>query len=223
MSASRFLFAIFAHPDDEAFGPSGTLILRARAGWKVHIICLTDGAAGGDAATRSKELRRSCELIGATVHQFDFSDGHLNNNNYHAVADKIKSEILEAVGNGEAEVDFMTFEPQGLSGHIDHIVASLVATFVYSHWQDWAPKQARRGELRYFCLCDKQKSEDLDYFVYSPAGYSENDIDETVLVGDILEQKKDVIRSHASQRDHERALNRDNHSLANEHFLLYRH
>lgn len=40
------LLAIFAHPDDESFGPGGTLARYAAAGVDVWLVCATDGAAG---------------------------------------------------------------------------------------------------------------------------------------------------------------------------------
>ena len=42
----KFLFAIFAHPDDEAFGPSGTLVLEAQSGAELHLVTLTPGQNG---------------------------------------------------------------------------------------------------------------------------------------------------------------------------------
>ena len=34
----KIIFGIFAHPDDEAFGPSGTLLLETRSGTELHLI-----------------------------------------------------------------------------------------------------------------------------------------------------------------------------------------
>jgi LmbE family N-acetylglucosaminyl deacetylase len=40
------LLAVFAHPDDESFGPGGTLARYARSGVNVWLVCATDGDAG---------------------------------------------------------------------------------------------------------------------------------------------------------------------------------
>jgi LmbE family N-acetylglucosaminyl deacetylase len=40
------LLAVFAHPDDESFGPGGTLARYAAAGVEVWLVCGTDGDAG---------------------------------------------------------------------------------------------------------------------------------------------------------------------------------
>jgi LmbE family N-acetylglucosaminyl deacetylase len=42
----RVLLGVFAHPDDESFGPGATLAHYARRGVDVHVIIATDGIAG---------------------------------------------------------------------------------------------------------------------------------------------------------------------------------
>lgn len=42
----RTLLAVFAHPDDESFGPGGTLAKYAAEGAAVWLVCATDGNAG---------------------------------------------------------------------------------------------------------------------------------------------------------------------------------
>jgi len=37
------LLAVLAHPDDESFGPGGTLALYASRGVQVHLLCATRG------------------------------------------------------------------------------------------------------------------------------------------------------------------------------------
>jgi LmbE family N-acetylglucosaminyl deacetylase len=50
------LLAIFAHPDDEAFGTGGTISRYARQGVEVTLVCATRGEVGeiaeGSQATR---------------------------------------------------------------------------------------------------------------------------------------------------------------------------
>ncbi len=46
MSRQQTLLGIFAHPDDESFGPGGTLARYAAEGKAVHVIIATDGIAG---------------------------------------------------------------------------------------------------------------------------------------------------------------------------------
>src|ERR671937_2056394 len=69
----KTLLAVFAHPDDETFGPGGTLALYARRGVDVHLLCATRGELGeapsdlrGYASTaemREAELRCASEVL----------------------------------------------------------------------------------------------------------------------------------------------------------------
>ena len=70
----KVIFGIFAHPDDEAFGPAGTLIQEVQNGSELHLITITAGEAGSNpdnyddlGQIRLEEWRRSGELIGATT------------------------------------------------------------------------------------------------------------------------------------------------------------
>src|SRR3989338_7443324 len=125
----KVIVGIFAHPDDEAFGPGGTLTKYAKAS-DVFIICATRGEAGKGggnlAAIREKELKESAKVLGVKkVFYLGFGDGTLSNSSYHLLAQKIESHLKIL------KPDLLiTFEPLGISGHIDHITVSLVTTFV---------------------------------------------------------------------------------------------
>ncbi len=58
-------YLIFSpHPDDETFGMGGTIALAIKEGLEVNVIVVTDGAAGGDVATRRKETHNAALLLG---------------------------------------------------------------------------------------------------------------------------------------------------------------
>jgi len=42
----RRLLAVLVHPDDETFGPGGTLALCARRGVDTYLVCATRGEEG---------------------------------------------------------------------------------------------------------------------------------------------------------------------------------
>ncbi|HEU4830759.1 MAG TPA: PIG-L family deacetylase, partial [Candidatus Saccharimonadales bacterium] len=83
----KIIFGIFAHPDDEAFGPAGTLLLETRAGTELHLVTLTAGDAGTNpdnhtdlGKVRLEEWRKAGQLIGASsMHSLKYKDGQLNN------------------------------------------------------------------------------------------------------------------------------------------------
>lgn len=201
------LVGIFAHPDDESFGPCGTLHLYTKT-HDVYIICATRGDAGQNndlykdnidlALIREQELRDSAEVIGVKeVFFLDYKDGMLCNNIYHDIAgdvqkilDRIKPEIL------------MTYDQSGISGHIDHITMSMVTSFIFE-------KVEYARTLLYFCLNESQRKLINSYFIYVPPGKKRNEIHKRVDVTSILEKKKEAIFKHVTQiKDAERILKR---------------
>lgn len=228
MKRVNVLFAVFAHPDDESFGPSGTLIKLAKDGWDIHLMCATKGEDGGDVANlahiRSTELKKAATIIGAkTLHFLGFKDGQLCAKDYKNISKSINNRVTEIVKKykGPISVNFMTFEPNGVSGHLDHIAVSYTTTYVFTHPHDWQSENVEIGRLAYFCLCKKQKAEELDYFVYSPAGYPMELIEETVDVSDVLDTKRKAIAAHESQ-DFEYILSIEEPLIGHEHFFYYK-
>lgn len=169
-----------------------------------------------------KSLERHVHLSEQFHISFHLWMGGLCNKYYTKIEKSIIEIILRTIGMRKKNIDFLTFEPKGITGHIDHIAVSFITTHIFCTWKSWAPVQAKRGKLHYFCLCDMQKVEDPDYFIYSPKGYPEESIDITFDVSDVLEHKKSIIKAHASQKDHINALALGDHLLSREHFLTYK-
>lgn len=211
--SKRTIVAIFAHPDDEAFGPAGTLIKLAREN-DLYILCATRGEDGGDheklAEIRSGELKKSARLIGAkSVYFLDFIDGTLSNSLYHQLAAKIEKHLKRI----KPEI-IMTYEPQGISGHIDHITVSMVTTYVFT-------RLPFVKTLMYYCLLEENKEQLKDYFIYFPPGYKRKDIDKVVNVEDVWEIKVKAMHQHKSQiSDAQRILNRKEKLPKEEYFKI---
>jgi len=75
------VLAIAAHPDDIEYLMAGTMLQLARRGWDLHYVNLCDGSRGSTtmdrqtcAATRLKEAKKACELLGATFHDPIYPD-----------------------------------------------------------------------------------------------------------------------------------------------------
>lgn len=191
------LVAIFAHPDDEAFGPSGSLALWAKER-DVFLICVTNGDAGqnsGDPTTdlgsiRRGELEQSAQILGIKKVIFlDYKDGSLSNNLYHEIAEKI--EKLLQIYQPET---VLTFDKLGISGHLDHIFVSLVTTFVFK-------KIKSIKTLLYFVELEESLAQvGEDYFIYMPPGYKQNQIDLSVDTAEVWNTKLEAINAHASQK-----------------------
>jgi LmbE family N-acetylglucosaminyl deacetylase len=133
------LLAIFAHPDDETFRCGGTLALLAQRGVSVHVLTATHGEAGACGepllctqeelpALRERELRCACTALGLDQpHLLDYTDGRL------AEVDpkQATAHILTAVRAIRPQV-LLTFGPDGLSGHSDHIAIGQWAAEAYA-------------------------------------------------------------------------------------------
>jgi LmbE family N-acetylglucosaminyl deacetylase len=124
----RRVLAVFAHPDDEAFGPSGTLALLSKYG-EVQLICATNGNDPGRpedlTKIRQQELQQSAEVLGISkVIFWDYDDGHLCNHRYHELVKKIAIEVERY------QPDLLiTFENRGVSGHLDHIALAMILNY----------------------------------------------------------------------------------------------
>lgn len=208
---------IFAHPDDEAFGPSGTLAKLAREN-DIYLICATNG----DAATgkhdpqlgeiRKEELRKSANILGIKeVFFLECKDGTLCNNIYFELADAI-SPILKKLTPWLV----ITLEPRGVSGHIDHMVVTMVTNFV-------CQKLSFVKEIWYNCLEAEVRSKVKNYYIYFPPGYTRSQIDKIIDVSTVWEQKCAAINQHVSQiNDVENITKLINKSKKEEYFLVWK-
>lgn len=224
----KVIFGIFAHPDDEAFGPCGTLIKEAEDGTDLHLITLTSGEAGQNpdnvpdlAATRDAEWQAACDLIGVTSkHNLKLADGHLDNiamQSASGTITKIIQEIIDSYSE-PIDVEFITFEPNGLTGHIDHIVAARMATFVFHRLKD---EGLPLRKMRYYCICEDIAPAHDTTWIYADKGYSEHEVDELVDTRELSDKIIAVMRAHVSQRaDCEQYLHTHGSSLGLDHFIF---
>jgi LmbE family N-acetylglucosaminyl deacetylase len=137
---TKTLLALFAHPDDEAFGTGGSLTHYARAGYQVVLVCATRGEVGEisdpSLATpetlgqvREGELRCAADSIGVSELIFlNYRDsgmaGTPENNDPRAYVNALTEEVigrLVAIIRRLHPDVVLTFEPNGGYGHPDHI------------------------------------------------------------------------------------------------------
>lgn len=213
------LLAVFAHPDDESFGPGGTLALYAKQGVEIHLLCATRGEAGrGNGEIRSKELLEAAKILGIKKVEFlDFKDGELCNNNYHELAEK----ILEKIKAFKPDV-VLTYDLKGISGHIDHIAVSLTTTFAFT-------KQKAVKKLYYYCgpVYKGAVSKAMEffrkkYFVYFPPPTPEENITTKIDVSSVWKIKEEAMKKHISQaQDVKRLLLMGKLLPKKEYFILF--
>ncbi len=127
------LLFITAHPDDETFLASGTIYANFKAGGKSAIVCATNGEKGkarvGEAVTekqlaeiRKKELEKVSKIL-----KVDWLIPlNLPDRNLGLHARKIHKKITQVVRSWKPDV-VISFGPDGVSGHLDHICVGKVA------------------------------------------------------------------------------------------------
>ena len=133
--ANRRLLAIYAHPDDEAFGSGGTLARYAALGCDVRLVTATRGEAGqispGVAAStanlpdvREQELRCACTEYGIQSPIFlGYLDGQLTIVHQGQAVGK----LVRLIRQIRPQV-VITFGSDGIYGHYDHIAIHRWAT-----------------------------------------------------------------------------------------------
>lgn len=214
----KTIVCIFAHPDDEAFGPGGTIAQLAREN-DVYVICATKGEAGKCEPNRetplehqrAEELQASARVLGVKeVFFLGFRDGELCNNKYHELAEKI-----EEVLNRLRPEEIMTFELLGVSGHIDHITISMVSSFVFERLEFIK-------KIWYFCISQEMVQKHEHYFIYIPPGYKLSEVNLINDVTDAWDLKLQAMREHKSQSDDADMLLKNMGDLLKQEMFLVR-
>jgi len=130
------LMAVLAHPDDESLAMGGILAKYAAAGVQTYLVMATRGERGwfGPAAAypgpealgrlRETELRAAAQVLGLQeIVYLDYQDGELD-----------QADPAEAIARIVSQVRWVgpdvvvTFDPNGMYGHPDHIAISQLTT-----------------------------------------------------------------------------------------------
>ena len=150
MSTKKVLLAVLAHPDDESFGPGGTLAKYAALGAEVHIVIATDGSAGSVvkgyeeerarlADVRRGELAAAVAILGGQLHMLGYRDSGYKGdtaNNGHPEA-FINGDMEEQVGRIVALLRtlrpqvVLTHDEMGGYYHPDHIRCYEITTAAF--------------------------------------------------------------------------------------------
>lgn len=132
------LMVILAHPDDESFPMGGTLAKSTTEGKQVHLVTATRGEVGipgtsaaETAVLREAELRRACAALGVGQLTFlDYLDGALE-----TIPDSIgTARLLDLMRQSPPDV-VITFGPDGISGHPDHLAVHRWTTAAFDQYQ----------------------------------------------------------------------------------------
>lgn len=208
---------VFAHPDDDTNGLGATLALNAD---RIHytLICCTSGEAGeiadslatreNLAQVREQEERDAIAALGVTdadVHFLRHPDGGLANVPREPLVDQITT-ILR---NARPHL-VVTFGPEGVTRHADHIAAGEAGTAAFHRLRD---EGSDVGRLFYVCV----PKSSLDQFwnallqrgrvvnpdaPFMPQGIPDDRVDVHVEMGDAIDRKIAGIEAHRTQNFH---------------------
>lgn len=223
----KILFGIFAHPDDEAFGPIATLLKEIHEGTELHLIVLTGGESGANpdnvpdlGNVRIEEWRTAGRLIGASsMHHLGYLDGSLNNSDHLEITSKIIALTHEvARDRQDIEIEFMSLDLNGYTGHIDHIVASRSTCLAFYQLRDDGLPMTR---IRLACLNTAERPTIDTSFVFMERGRSDEEINETVDGTIYSDQIHEIMRRHHTQRaDYETVTSYKGDRLGINYFII---
>lgn len=210
------VLCVFAHPDDESLGPGGTIALWAKNGAIIHEICATKGEAGENktaidtAFLRTTELKKAAKILGIQkIHYFGYKDGKLCNTDLGSLTERIVVKIKKFLPDV-----VMTFDLNGVSGHLDHIAVSSATT-------NACKKTKIAKKLYYFTNHADLTMQMEDYFISFPQGRTDEQMDEIIDASSVWEKRMAAMYAHASQvKDVERFLPIFEGLGKKEHFMV---
>ncbi len=196
MMREKSLLAVFAHPDDETYRSGGTLAILARRGVRVQVLTATRGQAGSCGepplctpadlpALREGELRCACAALGIEPPiLLDYEDGRLA----EADPETIIADILAVLADLRPQV-MLTFGPDGISGHPDHIAMGKYAVEAY--------RRSAEVNALYTLAVPQSLADALD--MHQIHALPDRAITLSINVSEVWEMKMKAIHCHASQ------------------------
>lgn len=118
------MLLVFAHPDDESFSVGGTVAKYSHDGWKVDLVCVTNGEG------RAREVEKAGKVLGIQHIQFlDKPDGELRSLTPGTLEDLIAKKMEEFLPD-----IVITHDTTGITNHPDHIKVCYATTFAFQKY-----------------------------------------------------------------------------------------
>lgn len=208
------VLAVFAHPDDEAYGAAGLLALSVDRGRRVVCVTATRGEQGFPeddprppaerAAVRTTELAACLAVLGVREHQWwDYPDGGCGDVPDDEAADRVLA-LIRAIRPDTV----LTFAPDGGTGHPDHRAVCRWTTRAVDRLRAADPDRPA-PRLLYTTKTARWQDERADLFdpatVMMVADLQPETTDESDLAvwlqcsGPLLDRKVAALRAQASQ------------------------
>jgi LmbE family N-acetylglucosaminyl deacetylase len=224
MSKGRIL-CILAHPDDETFGPGGTIAKYADLGYETFLATATKGEAGmlGDPPiatrenvgdVRASELECAARTLGIKeVFFMGFIDGKLVETPMGSIIER----AVYAVRKFRPHV-IISFGPDGVSGHPDHVKISEVSNLSFRKSADpkFCTHHRENGNLHPWQAMKLYHFEIPEKFLkernINLSGVPMEDITTVIDTSEYVERKIEAFNCHKTQiKDSNRILSRPNY------------
>ena len=199
------ILSIWAHPDDETYLSGAVMAAAAANGQRVVLVHATRGEQGTDdpqlagarlGALRTVEMARARAALGVSEQWFfDFPDGGCAD----VPLDDALRKLMPIVASVQPDT-FLTFGPDGITGHPDHCTVSEWATHAWTRTRGrtrllYATSTPERA-TEYAALNDQLGIYPPGLPVTTPAGHLALHLDPTP---DLLARKRAALAAHASQ------------------------
>lgn len=200
------IFAVFAHPDDETFLAGGTLAKYAAQDCEVFVACATHGEGGrrGEyedlstqefARLRRREMKAACQALGVNEPIFlGCADQQLARNCWNSAM----IEVVQYIRDLKPDV-VITFGPDGVSGHPDHVALSQIVTSAVSGAGN-RTLIARGDPFRPSALYYVLRSESLSECCKSSEPVEAPPVTTVIDINGFGERKLNAIRAYRSQK-----------------------
>ena len=217
MAATRRLAALFAHPDDDAFGIGGSCALHADE-LELLVVFATSGDAGriaDDALATRETLGRVREREAASAYRvlgvnadlrfLRYRDGHVA----EAPLDELMTSFADELVAFRPEV-VVTFGPDGVTGHDDHVTVGRAGSGAFRRARerlgDAGPRRLLHvaladGDLERLGLEFRRRGlEPPDPTEpFQPRGIPDERIGVRVDCSPVVKRKLDALREHRTQ------------------------
>jgi LmbE family N-acetylglucosaminyl deacetylase len=189
------ILVVYAHPDDESFGPAALLAKYAREGAQISGLVATRGEHGQTEMVpppsppelgrlRERDLRDAAAVIGfARVDLLDYEDGTLAS----VPPAVLEAQILDAIRRDRPDV-LLTFGPGGITGHPDHLAIHRAATAAFHR----ARQEGLGVQALYYDAVPPERAEEM-HLAGLPDGQPNTWIDVT----ETFPIKLEALRRHA--------------------------
>ncbi len=220
------LAAVYAHPDDDTFGVGGTLLLNPDT--EYTLVVATSGDAGeiadpslatreSLAEVREQEEWNSLAALGVKdprVHFLRYPDMKLSD----VPREELVGTIVDPLVEARPDV-VVTFGPEGITRHADHVTISTVATEAFHRAREAAEGGFQRlfynavseSELELFWHVARQAGLEIgnpdDPFM--PRGVPDDTITVRTDCSSVVDRKIEAVRAHRTQANEIQAFPED--------------